>query len=213
MIRDPLLSLPMNLAKNAIASVQSAQPSTYSIFKRIVNLALVIAAVSICVNLWLLSTEQAQNWHAKQANQLGRSLSNQGALALAPVVAQRDEQRITAYLDNLITDEHVSSAAVFGKRGQIINSTKANLSLLTNYQMREKMPMVFVQEVIFEDQVAGYLRILLNEDKVMQFHDEYQAQLFEQTIVLMLLAGVAGLLITRAFYKFRYRHYQPKNPT
>lgn len=201
----------MNLAKHAIASVHSAQPSTYSIFKRIVNLALVVAAVAICVNLWLLSTEQAQNWHAKQANQLGRSLSNQGALALAPAVADSDEQSITAYLDNLTTDPHVKSAAVFGQRGQIINSTQANLSLLTNYQMREKMPMVFVQEVVVEDQIKGYLRILLNEEKVMQYHDEYQAQLFEQTIVLMLLAGVAGLLITRAFYKFRYRHYQPKN--
>lgn len=208
MHRDPLLSLLMNLAKNAFASVQSSQHSTYSIFKRIVNLALVIAAVAICVNLWLLSTEQAQNWYAKQASQLGRSLSMQGALSLAPVMADNNSERIGAYLQHLTQDQHVDSAAVFGQRGQLITSTQDNLSLLTNFQVRQDLPLVFVQEVIYEEQIKGYLRILLNEDKIMQYHGAYQQQLFEQTIVLMLLSAVAGLLATRAFYKFRYRHYQ-----
>lgn len=198
----------MSLAKNALASVQSYQHSTYSIFKRIVNLALAIAVVAICVNLWLLSTEKAQNWYAKQANQLGRSLSAQAALSLGPVIAENNSGRIAEYLKHLTQDQHVDSAAVFGQRGQIVHSTQANASLLTKFQVQQDIPLVFVQEVIFEEKIYGYLRILLSEEKIMQYHDDYQSQLFEQTIVLMLLSGVAGLILTRAFYKFRYRHYK-----
>lgn len=198
----------MNLAKNTFSLALERQPSTYSIYKRIANLVLVIAAAVICINLWLLSTDQARNWHAKQANQLGRSLSQQAALSLAPALTEQNKESVSQYLAYLVQDPHVSSAAVFGPKGQALDITQANLSLLTNFRLRQKLPLVFVQEIVFDDKIRGYLRISLDEGQVMRYHDEYQRQLFEQMFVLMLLSGVAGLLVMRAFYKFRYRHYQ-----
>jgi membrane protein len=55
---------------------------------------------------------------------------------------------------------------------------------------------------------VGYLRIELDEAKIMQFHFEYQQQSIEQVEVLLLLAAIAGGIITRAFYTIRYRQYR-----
>ena len=200
----------MNLAKNALQLATTPQPSAYSIYKRIANLALAIIAVVICINLWLLSTQQAQIWHDKQANQLGRSLTQLGARVLANAVANDDKELVSRQLEQIVSDPHVANAVLFSHRGQVLQSTEASLSLLTNYRLRENMPLVFVEEIHFDDQIRGYLRLLLNEEEVMYYHEEYQRQIVEQVLVLMLLAGATGLLIARAFYKFRYRHLRKR---
>ena len=44
----------------------------------------------------------------------------------------------------------------------------------------------------------------------MQFHFDYQQQMIEKFEVLLLLAALAGGIITRAFYTIRYRQYRRK---
>lgn len=207
-LADPLLSAVMNLAKNTFTLSQPQSHSTYSIYKRIANLVLVVLGLMICINLWLLSTDQAQNWHNKQANQLGRSLSQQGALGLAEYIIDKDNDKITQQLQFLLTDRHVVAAAVFNQRGQLLDSVGKKLSLIAAYRLQQNVPLIFVAEINRENNIYGYLRLALDEGKVMQYHQDYQQQIYQQMLVLMLLAGVAGLLVARAFYKFKARYYQ-----
>ncbi len=193
---------------NPISTISvSPRPSTYSIYKRIANLALVIMGATICVNLWLLSADQAQNWHDKQANQLARSLSLQGANMLKVPLGNNDVSAIKQRLIDLGEDPHVSGAAVFGRQGQIIENLNGNVSVLADFRLQQEKPLVFIREIVVDGQIIGYLRLLLDEEQVMVYHSDYQRQIYEQLLVLMMLAGAVGLLICRAFYKFRYRHY------
>jgi membrane protein len=198
----------MNLTKTTFSLSQLTLPSRYSIYKRIANLVLAILGLIICVNLWLLSTDQAQNWHDKQANQLGRSLSQQGAMVLAEYVQNKDSSKITQQLEYLLADDNVVGAALFNHRGQLLDSAGSSALLLTNYRLKQNMPLIFVAEITQQEQIYGYLRLALDEEKVMQYHQQYQQQLYQQILVLMLLAGVSGILVARAFYKFRARYYQ-----
>lgn len=207
MQKDPLLSAAMNLAKTTFSLTQFALPSTYSIYRRIANLVLAVLGLLICVNLWLLSTDQAQNWHDKQANQLGRSLSQQGAMVLAEYVLNKDTNKITQQLEFLLADENVVGAALFNHRGQLVDSVGNSAMLVANYRLKQNMPLIFVAEITHQDQIYGYLRLALDEAKVMQYHQEYQHQVYQQILVLMLLALVVGILVARAFYKFRARYY------
>lgn len=185
----------------------SPRPSTYSIYKRIANLALVIIGATICVNLWLLSADQAQNWHDKQANQLGRSLSYQGAKMLEEPLKENNMTALMQRLEALGEDPHVSGAAVFGRQGQIVENLNGNVSVLADFRLNDEKPLVFIREITSGGEILGYLRLLLDEEQVMVYHSDYQRQIYEQLLVLMMLAGAVGLLICRAFYKFRYRHY------
>ena len=218
MVLDILLFCLMNLAKHKIIPKDSdyrkspltrgATQSTYSIYKRLANLVLAIFFSVICINLWLLSTDSAQNWYDKQANQLGRSLSTHSAKVLALALAGQDNQTILNQLQFLSEDPHVDSASVYDKQGVLINSTATQPWLLNVLHDGQGAPLVFIQDIKSDGNTLGYLRLLLNEQQVMRYHDDYQQQIYEQILVLVLLAGAVGLLIARAFYKFRYRNYQ-----
>ncbi|MCV2883240.1 AhpA/YtjB family protein [Aestuariibacter sp. AA17] len=182
------------------------QHSNYSIYKRLANLVLAVFTSVICINLWLLSQDTAQNWHDRQAGQLGRSLVQLSAQTLASDVANIEQDKIQGTLSYLIADHHVISATVHDAKGKVIATTHPALSMTKQLADSTKLPLVFIEEIIYDSNIVGYLRIQIDESTIMEYHDEYQRQLYEQVLVLMMLAGAMGILGARAFYKFRYRH-------
>ena len=181
------------------------QPSRYSIFKRIANLVLVVVGCIACINLWLISSEQSLNWHSKQANQLGVSLSSLSGKILISSLLENDSIALSQQLDYIVTDPHVAGVSLFDNKGRILADNNTALSVVATYKSKDISPLVFVQNITYNEQTIGFLSIVLKEKEVMAYHSEYQKQLNQQLQMLMILAAIAGILITRAFYKFRYR--------
>lgn len=186
--------------------------SAYSIYKRIATLIGLIIGVVICINLWLLNQDHAQNWHDKQANQLGRSLIRQAANVLAEPIQVQNYPQIQRVLDITLADTHVIEAVVFDNMGKpLAELAKPAPILAVHTEQSHHQPLVFIQEILHQQQVIGYLRLQLQQGQVMRYHDEYQIQLFEQSQVLMLLSFILGAIVTRAFYKWRIRRYLSKD--
>jgi|TARA_B110000908_G_scaffold115127_1_gene134990 membrane protein len=181
------------------------QPSRYSIFKRIANLVLVVVGCIACINLWLISSEQSLNWHSKQANQLGVSLSSLSGKILISSLLENDSIALSQQLDYIVTDPHVAGVSLFDNKGRILADNNTALSVVATYKSKDISPLVFVQNITHNEQTIGFLSIVLKEKEVMAYHSEYQKQLNQQIQMLMILAAIAGILITRAFYKVRYR--------
>ena len=181
------------------------QPSRYSIFKRIANLILAVVGCIACINLWLISSEQSLNWHSKQANQLGVSLSSLSGKILISSLLQNDSKALRQQLGYIVSDPHVAGVSLFDNKGRILADNNAALSVIAAYKSKGISPLVFVQNITHNEQTIGFLSIVLKEKEVMAYHSEYQKQLNQQLQMLMILAAIAGILITRAFYKFRYR--------
>lgn len=198
----------MSMAKSLLHTVDLHIHSRYSIFKRILNLIIVIVMVLLFVNLWFVDNDTAQNWRNKQSTQLGNSLSLIASKILAQPIIDKDEQRITQVLDIMLNDPHVEGAAVYDQYGQQLDQQGTLDTIVEQYHNDQySVPLVFVQDIRVDKQIYGYVRLLLNEKSVMALHSAYQAQLRKQTQVLGLLAALAALLLTRIFYKVRYRHY------
>ena len=181
------------------------QPSRYSIFKRIANLILAVVGCIACINLWLISSEQSLNWHSKQANQLGISLSSLSGKILISSLLQNDSKALKQQLGYIVSDPHVAGVSLFDNKGRILADNNAALSVIAAYKSKGISPLVFVQNITYNEQTIGFLSIVLKEKEVMAYHSEYQKQLNQQLQMLMILAAIAGILFTRAFYKFRYR--------
>jgi membrane protein len=181
------------------------QPSRYSIFKRIANLVLAVVGCIACINLWLVSSEQSLNWHSKQANQLGISLSSLSGKILISSLLQNDSKALKQQLGYIVSDPHVAGVSLFDNKGRILADNNVALSVISAYKSKGISPLVFVQNITHNEQTIGFLSIVLKEKEVMAYHSEYQKQLNQQLQMLMILAAIAGILFTRAFYKFRYR--------
>jgi membrane protein len=181
------------------------QPSRYSIFKRIANLVLAVVGCIACINLWLISSEQSLNWHSKQANQLGVSLSSLSGNVLISSLLEDDSEKLSQQLSYIVADPHVAGVSLFDNKGRALANNNSALSVVAAYKSKDISPLVFVQNISHNKQVIGYLSIILKEKEVMAYHSEYQKQLNQQIQMLMILAAIGGILITRAFYKVRYR--------
>ena len=195
----------MQPINTSIFTAPFQRPSSYSIFKRIANLVLVVVGCIACINLWLISSEQSLNWHSKQANQLGISLSSLSGNILISSLLENDSQRLTQQLSYIVADPHVAGVSLFDHKGRMLADNNSASSVVAAYKSDNISPLVFVQNITHEQQVIGYLSIILKEKEVMAYHSEYQKQLNQQVQMLMILAGIAGILLTRAFYKVRYR--------
>jgi membrane protein len=181
------------------------QPSSYSIFKRIANLVLVVVGCIACINLWLIGSEQSLNWHSKQADQLGVSLSSLSGNILISSIIENNLEKLNQQLSYIATDPHVAGVSLFDNKGRMLADNNQALSVVNTYKSNTISPLVFVQSIIHNQQTIGYLSLILKEKQVMAYHSEYQKQLNQQLQMLMILAAIAGILITRAFYKVRYR--------
>ncbi|WP_340681121.1 AhpA/YtjB family protein [Paraglaciecola sp.] len=199
----------MNLSNTTLTLQQLERPSNFSIIKRLLNLGLVIIGVVICVHLWLAHTEQAETWYQKQANQLGRSLGKLAAQTLVTPLQKEDSHDIAQHLDYLASDPYVTGVALYNQKGQLIEELDTNLTIIARYKVDPAIPLVFIQDIRNEENdIIGYLRIVLDESTVMQYHFDYQQQMLQQLEVLLVLAGIIGFIICRAFYTFRYRQYR-----
>jgi membrane protein len=181
------------------------KPSRYSIFKRLANLVLVVVGCIICINLWLISSEQSLNWHSKQANQLGVSLSALSGNILIDSLLENNSEKLNQQLSYIAADPHVADVSLFDNKGRMLADNNSASSVVSAYKSDIISPLVFVQNITHDQQIIGYLSIILKETAVMAYHSEYQKQLNQQLQMLMILAAIAGILITRAFYKVRYR--------
>jgi membrane protein len=170
-----------------------------------VNLILVVVGCIASINLWLISSEQSLNWHSKQANQLGVSLSSLSGNILISSLLENDSEKLSQQLNYIAADPHVAGVSFFDNKGRMLADNNSATSVIAAYKLNAISPLVFVQNITYEHQIIGYLSIILKEKEVMAYHSEYQQQLNQQVQMLMILAAIAGLLITRAFYKVRYR--------
>lgn len=200
------------MAKTFLSSTDFQVHSRYSIIKRIINLVLVIIVGLLFINLWLLGNEQADNWHHKQATQLGSSLSSLASRVLIAPLIQKDSARISSLLQYWVDDPQVLSAAVYDQNGQLVEQLGDRSDLLSRYLASQAAPLVFVDDIQSEQQIYGYVRLTLSAEKVMAYHSDYQRQLRQQLELLILLAACGALIATRAFYKIRYRNYRKLAP-
>lgn len=189
-------------------------PSTLSIYKRIANLGMAIAALVVGINLWLSSTDFEQELLQKQANQLGQSLLKQAAGTVAIELADENLDRIEKILNNLAKDPHVHSAALYTAQGELLLQTAGNESLVALYkQVSVPELLVYIENIELNDNIAAYLRLMLKKDKVNEFQKQYQLNSRQQTELLLAIALLAGLLLARTFYKLKYTPSNSKDDT
>lgn len=186
-------------------------PSTLSIYKRIANLGLAIAALIVAANLWVSNVHKEQLMLQQQADQLGHSLLGQAANLLEKHIDSPDQQPINEVLLSLQQDLHVQSAAMFKANGELLAGSNEHLNLVDYYQTEDNDDLLIYVHTIKQDhQIKGFLRLLLHRDKVVALSQEFQQQQQQQIPLMLSLALLMGILITRAFYKLKYKHYSIK---
>jgi len=177
-----------------------------SIFKRISSLLLLVCSIAIGINLYIMHSQNAQQWYDIESEQLGRSLTIQAARLLSQPMALEDEQVVKEYIDMLNQGMFVEGAAVFDDAGVKLSDTQENLSIIKMINAEQSEPLVFVEDIVHDGQILGYVKLILNREETTQHHQSFNRNQLSQSILVIILAMIISMLATRLFYKLK-RNY------
>jgi membrane protein len=177
-----------------------------SIFKRISSLILLVCSLAIAINLYIMHSQNAQQWYEIESEQLGRSLTIQAARLLSQPMAGEDELVISSYTDMLNQGMFIEGAVVFDDQGVKLSDTQDPVSVITMVKESDYEPLVFVEDIVYEGQILGYVKLILNREEITRHHRSFNRNQLSQSILLMLLAMIISMLATRMFYKFKRRY-------
>jgi membrane protein len=177
-----------------------------SIFKRISSLVVLVCSLAIAINLYIMHSQNAQQWYEIETEQLGRSLTVQAAKLLSQPMANEDELVISDYIDMLNEGMFIEGAVVFDDLGVKLSDTQDAMSVIDMIQESPYEPLVFVEDIVYNGQTLGYVKLILNRDEITQHHQTFNRNQLTQSLLIIALAMIISMLITRLFYKLK-RNY------
>ncbi|UAA40078.1 hypothetical protein KIH87_06930 [Paraneptunicella aestuarii] len=188
-------------------------PSRYSIYKRIALLILAILLSLVCIYVWYTTYSQLNNYSNKQANELGRGLVNQYQVILSDYLLKKNHSKMQLIIDAIVNDQHVLAATIFDAEGREVISNPADKHFLRLYANHvELVPLTFVSEITSEGQKLGYLRLILDGSLANGSIEQLNNAYLQRALVMMLLALLVGIILTRSFYLWRMKSIKMKKP-
>ena len=190
-------------------------PSRYSVYKRVVLLALTLFVAISTLYIWLSSHLSMNTHYFSQADKIGRGLSLQYQVILTEPVAKRDFARIQTILTALVQDPQILSASVFDASGRILAQNPDYLDFVHLHQKNAALtPLTFVGELHSSEKNQqvhlGYLRLVMDAQLANANIDKMEQAFISRTLVVMLLALLSGIVLTRSFYKWRMKSLKIK---
>jgi membrane protein len=197
---------------NLLTSSASHSHSLYTVVKRLVHTLLASLVVALLVALLLMLQRYQEEWLLAQTEYAGSSAARQYAKLVSPIMdtdanVDNGASRALALkkIATVLTQEpHIFGIAIFDERGRYIAPLPKTESIVTLSQSQEVRPLTFVESIVNDkDNVIGYVHIHMNTSVILEDPLALRAQLLLIGVIVLFLALVIGVYLTRGFYKFR----------
>lgn len=187
-------------------------PSRYSIYKRVFLLALTLVIALTTVYVWVSSHLSMNTHYYSQANTLGEGIAKQYQHILTHHVANKDFERINTVLEAAVNDPNVIAASVFDEFGQVIAQNPQYFDFVALHRAEHTpSPLTFVQTLSINNegkrQEIGYVRMVMKAEMADANSAKMEHAFFQRTLVITALALIIGIILTRAFYKWRMQSH------
>jgi membrane protein len=208
----------------AQSQVKSSSHSLYTALKRLFHTLVVSTVFALVVVLILLLQQYQNDWLTVQTRFSGESIARQYAKLLQPafIADQLTSEGLeidagTALLNNiarrdyiesvaaiLINEPHILALSVFDKDGRYIAPLPQIESVVSMSQSQSVTPLTYVGVITDDNEnLLGYVNIHMNTQAVLESPLTLRYQLALIACILVFLALMLGIYLTRAFYKSR----------
>ncbi len=198
--------------------------SLYTVLKRLFHTIVVSTVFALIVVLLLLFQQYQNDWLTVQTRFSGESIARQYAKLLQPafiadaLTNQETEIDAEATLSNtlsqreyiesvasiLVNEPHILALSVFDKDGRYIAPLPQIDSVVSLSQSQSVTPLTYVGVISDgDDNLLGYVNIHMNTQAVLESPLTLRYQLALIASILIFLALMLGIYLTRAFYKSR----------
>lgn len=143
----------------------------------------------------------------QQTEKFSYSLTNLAAAEASRYLSQKKQEDLQLLIDDLSEDPIVRDAIIYDQLGQILYQSKNSIPLPVLLQLGDKSSddaegvIPYIAELYSEETKIGYIRIALEQERILSLIQHYQQRGFSILSLLMMLSFIAGCLLTAVFYK------------
>lgn len=186
--------------------------SLYTVVKRLCHALVVGSVFAMAVILLVLLQQYQSQWLTVQTQFSGESIARQYARLLekplATYLSANDSVANSNDIERVITalteEPHIIGLAVFNSNGKYIAPLPQIPSVVTLSATDNDVPLTFVEDIHDENgTLLGYVNIHMNTRAILESPLSLRSQLLFIALILLGLALVIGVYLTRAFYKSR----------
>jgi len=142
-------------------------------------------------------------WYSLESEQLGRSLTQQAAKLVAAPLANENTELLEEYIALVNQGMFVQDAVMFNQFGERYSQHGNRLSVIDLVRQQDIEPLVFVEDIVYEDTTIGYIKLVLDKQAVTLHHRSFNRNQMSHTMLLVVLCIIVAGLATRLFYKAR----------
>ncbi|WP_236547219.1 hypothetical protein ACI7YQ_12720 [Alteromonas marina] len=206
------------MLNKAAAYKKNDAHSLYTALKRLFHTLIVSTVFALIVVLLLLFQQYQSDWLTVQTRYSGESIARQYAKLLQPAfiaedlansaslvgASQNQRDYIEAVASVLVDEPHILALAVFDKDGRYIAPLPKINSVVELSQSQRVTPLTYIGMITDkEGNLLGYVNIHIDTQAVLESPLTLRYQLALIAGILVFLALLLGVYLTRAFYKSR----------
>lgn len=191
-------------SRQRTGSKQSVSHSAYTALKRLIHTAIMGAAVALIICLFIVYEQYQSQWLNIQTDQPGKSVSQQYAKIIAPALSNDDITEMESLIAIAMSDPAVMSVSIFDSKGKYIAPLPRGESVVTITRENPTPPVTYLEVIQnSEGQALGYLNVNIDANYILDDPLTLRQQQVFIAMLIIALALIVGVYITRGFYKFR----------
>ncbi|WP_372869849.1 AhpA/YtjB family protein [Shewanella sp.] len=175
------------------------------------QITIALALLAGLVQLWQSSLLQGQLLLKSQTEKMARLLVQQTAYGAAPALLLQNDEQLQWLATALVEDPKVMSAAIYGEQGTRLSFAQSLTSEWIEPDSEEMKTLLapyppYVESVIQDEKNLGYVEVRLDPKLFLAEIEEVHKLNMEQQQIMLLVAGLIGMLLSRAM-SFKRAHF------
>lgn len=175
--------------------------------KRTLQVVTMFALFAVIAYQFITLQNESNAVRFQQTEKFSYSLTNLAAAEASRYLSQKNQENLQLLIDDLSEDPIVRDAIIYDKLGQILYQSKASIPLPVLLKIGGKQSdeaegvIPYIAELYDDGTKIGYIRIALEQERILSLIQNYQQRGLSIMSLLILLSFTAGTLLTAIFYK------------
>lgn len=178
---------------------------------RLLQMGIALALISGLVQLWQSSLLQGQLLLKTQTEKMARLLVQQTAYGAAPALQLQNDEQLQWLATALVADPKVMAASIYGEQGTRLSFAQSVSEQPLEPDSEELKQALaafspYVEAVIQDGHNLGYVEVYLDPKLFLEEIREAHQLNMDQQQLMLLVAGLIGMLLTRSL-SFKRAHF------
>ncbi|QYJ87963.1 hypothetical protein K0I73_05390 [Shewanella mesophila] len=170
---------------------------------RLIQIGIALALMAGLFQLWETSLLQGQQLLKSQTQKMARLLVQQTAYGAAPALQLQNDEQLQWLTTALVLDPKVMSATIFSEQGQRLSFAQSVTQDELDPDSDEMKDLLstyppYVEAVLQDDKNLGYIEVRLQPELFFNEIKEAHQLNMEQQQMMLIIAGLIGMLLSRA---------------